>query len=103
MRREEMAKNKFYAVKAGKRPGIYLTWEACKNEVHGFPGAVYKSFPTRAEAERYLEADGQQPDGLETLSEGSAVAYVDGSYDKRVRLRRSFFGGRRGSSDSTKG
>jgi len=80
-----MAKNKFYAVKAGKRPGIYLTWEACKNEVHGFPGAVYKSFPTRAEAERYLEADGQQPDGLETLSEGSAVAYVDGSYNAATK------------------
>lgn len=80
-----MAKNKFYAVKSGKRPGIYLTWEACKNEVHGFPGAVYKSFPTRAEAERYLEADGQQPDGVETLSEGSAVAYVDGSYNTATK------------------
>ena len=101
-----MAKNKFYAVKAGKRPGIYLTWEACKNEVHGFPGAVYKSFPTRAEAERYLEADGQQPDGLETLSEGSDVAYVDGSYNaatKEYGCGVVFFGGRRGSSDSTKG
>ena len=33
---------KFYAVKKGKVPGIYTSWDACKSMVHGFPGAVYK-------------------------------------------------------------
>ena len=45
---------KFYAVKKGKVPGIYTSWDACKSMVHGFPGAVYKGFATRAEAEQFL-------------------------------------------------
>jgi ribonuclease HI len=47
---------KFYAVKIGKKPGIYSTWDACKAMVDGFPGAVYKSFKTRAEAEAFVGA-----------------------------------------------
>ena len=39
-----MAKKKYYAVKRGKTPGIYLTWEDCKNQTEGFSGAVYKGF-----------------------------------------------------------
>lgn len=45
---------KFYAVKRGRKPGIYLTWEDCKAMVHGFPGAIYKSFKTKKEAEEFL-------------------------------------------------
>ncbi len=46
--------NKFYAVKVGKTPGIYNTWEECKANVDGFPGALYKSFKTLQEANEYL-------------------------------------------------
>ncbi|WP_286149303.1 RNase H1/viroplasmin domain-containing protein, partial [Thomasclavelia cocleata] len=35
---------KFYAVKIGRKPGIYLTWDECKQQVDKFKGAVYKSF-----------------------------------------------------------
>ena len=49
-----MAKKKYYAVKVGKTPGIYLTWEDCKSQVEGVSGAVYKSFPTLLEAEEYI-------------------------------------------------
>ena len=35
--------SKFYAVKKGKIPGIYNSWDDCKKMVDGFPGAVYKS------------------------------------------------------------
>ena len=40
-----MAK-KYYAVRVGKVPGIYQTWDECKKNVHGFPAAEYKSFPS---------------------------------------------------------
>ena len=36
--------NKYYAVKVGKTPGIYQTWDECKANVDGFSGALYKSF-----------------------------------------------------------
>lgn len=51
-----MEKKKYYAVKVGKTPGIYLTWEACKSQVEGVSSAVYKSFPTLSEAEAYVRS-----------------------------------------------
>ena len=46
---------KFYAVKKGKKTGIFSTWDECKEQVTGFKGAVYKSFKTLSEAEAFLE------------------------------------------------
>ena len=51
-----MAKSKFYAVKVGKQPGVYQTWNQCKEQTDGFSGAVYKSFSTLAEAESFLSS-----------------------------------------------
>ena len=48
-----MAK-KYYAVRVGHNPGIYVTWSDCKMQVKGFPGAQYKSFPTEVEAKAYM-------------------------------------------------
>ena len=48
-----MAK-KYYAVRVGHNPGIYVTWSDCEVQVKGFPGAQYKSFPTKAEAKTYM-------------------------------------------------
>lgn len=49
-----MAAKKVYAVRKGHRTGIFETWDECKAAVDGFPGAEYKSFSNRAEAEVYL-------------------------------------------------
>lgn len=70
-----MAK-KYYAVLNGRHPGVYETWEDCKKEVHGYPGAAYKSFPTREAALEFLGAGTPEP-----AASADAVAYVDGSYD----------------------
>ena len=35
---------KFYAVRKGRKPGIYSTWSECEAQVKGFPKAEYKSF-----------------------------------------------------------
>lgn len=48
-----MAK-KYYAVRVGHNPGIYVTWSDCEVQVKGFPGAQYKSFPTEEEAKAYM-------------------------------------------------
>ena len=53
-----MAKKKVYAVRQGKKTGIFYTWDACKAAVNGFSGAVYKSFPTEEEARAYLAGSG---------------------------------------------
>lgn len=43
--------DKFYVVKSGRTPGIYMTWAQCLRQVEKFSGAVYKSYKTREEAE----------------------------------------------------
>ncbi len=45
---------KYYAVQQGHNPGVYLNWGACEAQVKGYPGAKYKSFPTREEAEAFV-------------------------------------------------
>ncbi|MBB5347830.1 ribonuclease HI [Desulfoprunum benzoelyticum] len=47
---------KFYAVAAGREPGIYTQWPEAERQVRGFPGAKFKGFASRAEAEAWLEA-----------------------------------------------
>lgn len=50
-----MAKGKkYYVVWQGAKPGIYDSWDKCKSQINGFPGARYKSFKTRSEAETAL-------------------------------------------------
>jgi len=47
-----MAKQKkFYVVWEGHQPGVYESWEECKAQINGFPGAEYKSFKTKQLAE----------------------------------------------------
>ena len=45
-----MGAKKYYAVKIGRTPGIYLSWADCKAQVNGYPGAIYKGFETKEEA-----------------------------------------------------
>lgn len=80
-------KEKYYAVKTGKVPGVYRTWESCRSMVHGFPGAVYKSFSTWEEAQAFLgdKADAsleQKEMGEENVTDmlPENYAFVDGSF-----------------------
>lgn len=52
-------KPKFYVVWRGVHPGVYTTWEDASRQVQGFAGAIFKSFPSRAEAESAFH--GAQP------------------------------------------
>ena len=45
-----MSKKKFYVVWKGHNPGIYLSWDDCKNEINNFKGGLYKSFKELGEA-----------------------------------------------------
>lgn len=51
-----MAKKKFYVVWVGSKPGIYAEWDKAKATIQGFPGAKYKSYPTREEADAAFKA-----------------------------------------------
>ena len=46
---------KFYAVRKGRKTGIFTTWDECRAQVHGFPCAEYKSFLTMEGAKGFME------------------------------------------------
>ena len=46
--------SKFYAVKKGRKPGIYKTWPDAQKQVAGFSGAQFKSFMTEQEARDFI-------------------------------------------------
>jgi ribonuclease HI len=50
-------KSKYYAVRKGRKPGIYTDWETCSAQVSGFPGAVYKSFESLIDARAFLKGE----------------------------------------------
>lgn len=88
---------KYYAVKIGKTPGIYTSWDECKLVVHGFPGAVYKSFMTMEEAKQFLgEASGTESVTNDVTDEAGVserqsnmpdnYAFVDGSYNTATKV-----------------
>lgn len=102
-----------YAVKVGKKTGKFYNWTECSKSVWGFSGAVFKKFATEEEADAYLgnlkpkkgtaltavsldekkqntvssTIEGRDYDwvSLENMSEGEAIAYVDGSYLPQYR------------------
>ncbi|XP_063296954.1 ribonuclease H1-like [Pelobates fuscus] len=44
----------FYAVKRGRTPGVYNTWDECKAQVDRFPSARYKKFAAENEAWEFV-------------------------------------------------
>ncbi len=56
--RTQMAKpkNNFYVVWLGHNTGIFTSWDACREQINGFPGAQYRGFQTRAEAEQAFKS-----------------------------------------------
>lgn len=49
--------SKYYAVRVGRQPGIYRNWPDCEKNVKGFSGAIFKSFASREDAERFIAGD----------------------------------------------
>ena len=95
-----MPKKKYYAVRIGRKPGVYCTWDECKKQTEGFSGALFQSFSSLEQAEHYLAStisedtdtvgaiDNQSTDlntqidsAIANLEEGELIAFVDGSYD----------------------
>ncbi len=83
---------KYYAVRCGRKPGIYYSWDICKKVVDGYPGAKYKSFKTKEEALAFV-GDAmitENNSGKETKQafskEPEHYAFVDGSFNTQQLL-----------------
>lgn len=58
-----MAK-KFYVVWEGKKRGIFISWNACKKSIDGYPGAKYKSFKDENLANEALKRSYEEYKGV---------------------------------------
>lgn len=82
-----MSEKKFYAVKVGKKPGIYQTWNECKENVHGFPGAIYKSFKTIAEAEEFMSLGANYNNNKTSGAANGTAKKAAGSKDTSAEVK----------------
>lgn len=57
-------RRKFYVVWVGNNPGIYDSWEECKLQITGYPGARYKAFDSQEEATYAYRGDPAEHLGL---------------------------------------
>ena len=105
-----MAKEILCRPQNGRKTGIFTTWDECRAQVHGFPCAEYKSFPTMEGAKGFMELGSgrgknllpfdENPKHLSNNTNSSIasnpitqsisnepelVAYVDGSYDQSTK------------------
>ena len=78
---------KYYAIVSGVKPGIYTDWRTAESMVKGFPGAIFKSFRTRTEAENfYKRSKHVEPTGIKTSTKqilpliDKTIVYTDGSF-----------------------
>ena len=80
---------KFYAVKEGKKPGIYHTWDECKEQVNGYSGAVYKSFTNEEEAKAFLSEEKEVKTVEEAISGARDILaeHISDEADYRIHIR----------------
>ena len=74
-----MAK-KFYAVKRGRKTGLFTVWAECAAQVKGFQGAVYKGFMTEEEARAWLGGADARTEQLRAAAEMAAPSAPDADY-----------------------
>ena len=82
-----------YAVRVGKVPGLYKTWDECKVNVIGYPGAVYKKFNDGDSdaVKAFMGGEYQDAAFLDkdsaavAVADGVWIAYTDGSYNPETK------------------
>lgn len=78
----------YYAVKRGRRPGVYATWAEAKAQIDGFAGPVFRKFETREEATDFIGGQKQldiasfftiEPREPPSEGENALICFTDGS------------------------
>lgn len=76
---------KFYAVRVGRTPGIYDNWDDCKKNVFKFKGAVYASFDTKEEAQKFMNEELNKLKEI-NIDDLETYAFVDGSFNPKTNI-----------------
>jgi len=72
----------YYAVKVGKKKGIYNTWEECQKNISGVSNAVFKKFNNHEDAFNFINDIYILSDQVNQTSEESARNLILDTYHK---------------------
>jgi ribonuclease HI len=81
------SKKKYYAVKVGRKPGIYEKWsgeDGAEVQIKGFSNALYRGFQTKQETEKFLKENRKTADSALnkskkiSSSKTKVIIYTDG-------------------------
>ncbi|MBW1605196.1 ribonuclease H family protein [Lactobacillus sp. Sy-1] len=74
--------HKYYAVRIGRKPGIYDSWPECQKQIASYPNARFKSFINRADAVAFVNGANpgstRQAPPTQPLRNDAIVMYTDG-------------------------
>jgi len=65
--RKQQRRSRIYCVAVGRRPGIYDLWDDAYKQVHGYSGAVHKSFKKLEEAYHWMYYNRVTPPAVLTI------------------------------------
>lgn len=60
MTKKSVSTTCWYGVRVGRQPGVYSTWEKCRQQVASFRKPMYRKFSTKAEADRWVFVNNHQ-------------------------------------------
>lgn len=82
----------YYAVRKGRNPGIYNSWDECKENVNKFKGAEFHKFKTIEEAKDFMKNVDVNNDNelfkFNYLGDNFLYphAFIDGSYNQKEKI-----------------
>ncbi len=77
-------KQKYYVVWEGNNPGVYNSWTNCQLQIKGYPGAKYKSFKNKAEAEAAFRDDYREHYDFDQKDKPASVAFDESAKNEIV-------------------
>ena len=78
----------YYAVRKGRKTGIFESWEECQKHITGYSGAEFKKFKELHQAEIYLSAKMTETGyGAVILFDGEIIHTIKGSSKKYIDMR----------------
>lgn len=84
---------KYYAVRVGRKPGIYQSWKECQEQINGFPKQQFKSFEILSQATEYMKGisyenseEKQREAGRDLLRDKPVPLIEEESYSGKISL-----------------
>ena len=79
---------KVYAVRVGRKTGLFTSWPECEAQVRGYMGARYKGFMTAAEAMQWLQGEDVPPKARKSTRAGAFAGRVmETGQDKQYQAK----------------